>query len=286
LLLNLRGKEAIAPHASQAPAEHFAFLANKFSEQIQSCAASSRAFTTHTMPTRLWFRLAEIFGTLLLIAILLAAWRADRRDRAKLAADLAIAKQSLAQADARQHDRDAQLAQTLAAIAAEKRAVTTPAQILRELPQQLSLPTPITLQPSTLSTNPSAQDCSSGTNCVPEGLDVARPSELPASKARQQSKPQAPAPKAGNSGQQLLLPAADLKPLYDYTLDCQACQAKLSAAQADLTDERAKSTILTRERDEAVRAAKGGSLLRRVARNTKWLMIGAAAGLIAAKARP
>jgi hypothetical protein len=72
----------------------------------------------------------------------------------------------------------------------------------------------------------------------------------------------------------------------DFTLDCKACQAKLAAAQADLIDERAKTTVLARERDEAVRAAKGGSLLRRIARNAKWLAIGAAAGAIAAKAHP
>ena len=46
----------------------------------------------------------------------------------------------------------------------------------------------------------------------------------------------------------------------------------------------AKTAALTRERNEAVRVAKGGSLLRRIARNAKWLAIGAAAGAIAAKA--
>ena len=85
---------------------------------------------------------------------------------------------------------------------------------------------------------------------------------------------------------QAVIPTEDLKPLYDFALDCKACQAKLAAAQADLTDERTKTAVLTRERDAAVRAAKGGSLLRRIARNAKWLAIGAAAGAIAAKAHP
>jgi hypothetical protein len=35
-----------------------------------------------------------------------------------------------------------------------------------------------------------------------------------------------------------------LKPLYDFTIDCKACQAKLSAAQGNLTDERKKTTAL------------------------------------------
>ena len=89
---------------------------------------------------------------------------------------------------------------------------------------------------------------------------------------------------ATNSGASAILPLADLKPLYDFTLDCQACQSKLAAAQSDLTDERAKTATLTRERNEAVRAAKGGSTLRRMARAAKWFALGAAAGAIAATA--
>jgi len=60
-------------------------------------------------------------------------------------------------------------------------------------------------------------------------------------------------------------------------------QAKLAAAQGDLTDEKTKTTALTKERDEALKAAKGGSVLRRIARAAKWFAIGAAAGAIAAK---
>jgi len=98
------------------------------------------------MLTRLSIRITAAAIASGLILALLAAWRADRRDRAQLATDLAAGRQALAQADARQHDRDAQLLQTLAALAAEKRAVTAPAQILRKLPQQIPLPAPIALQ--------------------------------------------------------------------------------------------------------------------------------------------
>jgi hypothetical protein len=230
------------------------------------------------MPTRLWLRLAEILVTASLAAIVVSAWRADHRDRTQLAADLATAQQALAQADARQHDRDAQLLQTLAALATEKRTITTPAQIVGALPQQIPLPVPITLQAQDPMSKPQKETCSSGLRwsakgplCGPEGLESTQRSTNPASNA---------------AATPAILPAEDLKPLYDFTLDCKACQAKLAAAQADLTDEQAKTTVLTRERDEAVRAAKGGSLLRRIARNAKWLAIGAAAGAIAAKAHP
>jgi len=228
------------------------------------------------MPTRLWLRLTEILVPLALAAIVLAAWNADRRDRAQLATDLAAANQTVAQANTRQHDRDTQLLQTLAALAAEKRTITTPAQIVRELAKQIPLPAPIALQAPNPSSNPERPPRSSGVLrsswgpiCVPEGLDPTRPSTNPASKA---------------IATQAILPTADLKPLYDFTIDCKACQAKLAAAQSDLTDERAKTTVLTRERNEAVQAVKGGSVFRRIARNAKWLAIGAAAGAIAAKA--
>ncbi|MGB6833485.1 MAG: hypothetical protein WBE24_08495, partial [Candidatus Acidiferrum sp.] len=81
-----------------------------------------------------------------------------------------------------------------------------------------------------------------------------------------------------------ILPAADLKPLYDFAMDCKACQAKLATAQADLSDEKTENTALTKEKDAAVAAAKGGSVLHRILRAAKWFVLGAAAGAVAAKA--
>lgn len=230
------------------------------------------------MPTRIYLRVTEILIAATLAIAVLAAWRAARRDRAQLAAELAVANQSLTQATARQHDREAQLQKTLAALAAEKRRIKTPAQILQDLPNQIVLPRPITLNSADPATGPATPPCSSGLprssrgpNCAPEGLDPTTSSKLPTSK---------PDPS------RLVLPLEDLKPLYNFALDCRACQAKLAAAQADLADERAKTAVLTRERNEAVRAAKGGGVLRRIVRNAKWLAIGAAAGALAAKAHP
>ena len=194
------------------------------------------------MHARYWFHLAELTFALLLALAVFFSWRTDRRDRSQLESELAATKQLLAAADARQHDRDNQLAQTLATLAAEKRTIVTPTQIVRELPTQISLPSPIVLESAPASPNsPSPQ-----TNAV--------------------------------------IPAEDLKPLYDFTIDCKACQAKLATAQSDLTDERQKTTALTRERDDALRIARGGSTWRRIARAAKWFLIGAAAGAVAAKA--
>src|SRR5438270_13227104 len=97
-------------------------------------------------------RLAEITLIAILLATLLFAWRAERHDRTELKVELAAAQEALAAVDSRQHDRDAQLVQTLSTLAAQKRAVNTPEQILRALPQQILLPTPISLAPSSNST--------------------------------------------------------------------------------------------------------------------------------------
>jgi len=57
----------------------------------------------------------------------------------------------------------------------------------------------------------------------------------------------------------------------------QSLQAKLASHPSRLTTNAPKQSWLTHERDEAVHAANGGSVLRRIARNAKWLAIGALA---------
>ena len=221
------------------------------------------------MTARLWLRLAEVSVPAIIAISILLAWQADRRDRAQLASQLAAAQQIIAQASANQKDRDAQLTQTLAQLTAQKNSTLTSAQLLQLLPQALRLPAPIAPQ--------SAAAASAAT----------APSSSPPSAKGNSPLPDNPLPKSTsqqNGGPTVALPSTDLKPLYDFALDCQACQAKLTAVQADLTDEKTKSAALTKERDAALQAAKGGSVLRRIARAAKWFALGAAAGAIAAKA--
>src|SRR5690348_6729843 len=225
------------------------------------------------MSRRIWLRLAETLLPVVLAIIIFSAWEADRRDRAQLAGQLAAAQKTISQAAASQHDRDILLSQTLAQIAAEKQAAVTPVQILKAIPSIIPLPAPIAPQSQ-------PQPLAQGTPG-----EATAPSTGPADKsARSGALPGNPTPKPAQLGD-TILPAADLKPLYDFALDCKACQARLQAAQSDLQDEKAKTLALTGERDAAVRAAKGGSALRRIARAAKWFLLGAAAGALAAKAR-
>ena len=80
------------------------------------------------------------------------------------------------------------------------------------------------------------------------------------------------------------IPAADLAPLYNYVQDCRACQLELTAAKQDATDDAAKIRALTRERDAAITATKGGPFWLRLKRNAHWLAIGAAIGAVTSTA--
>jgi hypothetical protein len=222
------------------------------------------------MSWKLTLRLGELTISVILAASLFLAWRAERTDRAKLTAQLAVAQQSLTQATDRQQSRDADLLRTLASLAAQKRTVQNPEQILNALPQQIPLPRPIVLEQS----EPTPAHAPTANSTNPGPTTNSKPAQPPNKNA---TKSAAPEPQAA-------IPTADLKPLYDFALDCKACQIKLAAAQSDLTDEKSKTATLTKERDEAVRTAKGGSLLQRFARAAKWLLIGAAAGTLAARA--
>ena len=212
------------------------------------------------MSLRLGIQIAAMILAVILGVAIVDAWRADRRDRAQLASELASTKKALADADARQRERDSQLAQTLSGLATLKRTIVTPAQIVRDIPREIPLPSPITLQLATPA-NSIAPQLSGESNSNFQAIH--------APEAKQQ---------------QALIPTDDLKPLYDFALECKACQAKLAASQSDLSDEKTKTAALSRERDDALRIARGGTIWRRVARAAKWLAIGAAAGAIAAKA--
>jgi hypothetical protein len=218
------------------------------------------------MSWKLTLRLAELTVSAILATSLFLAWRAERSDRAKLATELAVAQQSLTQASDRQQSRDADLLHTLATLATQRHDVQTPQQILQSLPQQIPLPQPIVLAPL------ANQAASPG--------QTATANDTAATTSSQHS----PVTKSSAPEPQAVIPSADLKPLYDFALNCKACQAKLTAAQSDLADEKTKTATLTKERDAAVRTAKGGSAIQRFARAAKWLLIGAAAGTLAARA--
>ncbi len=204
------------------------------------------------MTLRIWLKLAAAAIALVLGICVYYAWRGAQHEQAQLKAELQATQKAVADADSRQQSRNAQLAQLLAQLNQKKATVQSPAQIVTALPGVLPLPTPLTLP-----------------------AQAANPS-LPATQGGSKQPVETPAPK-------VQLPSEDLKPLYDFAVNCQECQAQLTAIQANLKDEQTKTQALSKERDTALQAASGGSVLRRVVRAAKWFVIGAAAGAVAAK---
>ena len=240
-------------------------------------------------------------AAIIAVPLIVYSWLESRADRAQLQATLAAQQQMIDLAESREHESAAELKISLDQIAALKRQVQTPAQIISSLPQYLPLPEPITLEPAPrASTQQSSESISSalrpqrgiaaekGTvaSTAPRSSD-SHGTFLPDSPAKDAAPPrdaQSPDQLATSSGN-AEIPDADLKPLYDFVQDCRACQAQLAAANANLTDEQARSAALARERDAAVTAAKGGGFLRQLKRDAKWLTIGAVAGVVLARTR-
>jgi hypothetical protein len=213
-----------------------------------------------------WIKLVAVVVTAVLAAGVFVAWRDARKEQAALQAELKTTQQALAEATAQEASRDAAVNDLVAGLKKKEAAVQKPAQVVAALPGMIPLPEPITIEPER-----------TGTTKQAGGIERPAADGGPYKVQKSQSLPDGIQPKVN-------FPAADLKPLYDFAADCKACQAKLAAAQADLADEKLKSQALGRERDDALKAVKGGSVLRRIARAAKWFAIGAAAGAIAAKA--
>ncbi len=213
-------------------------------------------------------RIIEIvaFCVALLVAIFaVCAWINSRDEQQRLQTTLTAQKQVINAVDVRERARDSGLKDALAQIAKLKRGTQTPSQIIRDLPQYLPLPQPITFG----NLNP--------TEAVPQHTTVT-PEKASSSPTV------APSLLEGNPATPAVqVPVADLKPLYNFVQDYRACQLRLTAANQDTADQAGKVAALTRERNVAITAAKGGSFWHRLRGNALWFAIGAGAGYAALK---
>lgn len=179
-------------------------------------------------------------AALIAVALLADAWRSARHDSQQLAATLAAQNAVIQQAGEREKQRDSQLANALATIQTQKRAVHTPQQAAKQLASVLPpLPLPVSIHDPDLS--------------VP-----LPPGETPAAS--------------------ISIPQPDLMPLYDDLQDCRASADQNDSLKKDLSDEKARSAALLHERDAAVAAAHGGTFFTRLKRAAKWFAIGVATG--------
>lgn len=186
-------------------------------------------------------------AALCLAVILARSWNASREAAKEMRVVFRAQTPVLNQAEKREQQRDAVLAQNLAQIAREERTTKTPAEIARGLPSAFpSLPQPIAV--------------SLGPGVPVDPQVTAEPPAL------------------------ITVPQADLKPLFAGLEECRACQERLAAVQQDLNDEQAKVSALTLERDAAIKTARRGGFWARARVGAKWFVVGGALGAIAASA--
>jgi len=200
------------------------------------------------LTTRVKLEIGATLVVLVIVAIVGGSWLGAREEGIRLKATLEAQNSVIVDAVKRETVREETLKASLAQLEDLKKSVQSPTQVVQRLPQLIPLPQPITLN-------------------------------LPAALAQGDAKLAGVQP-----GQTATIPAADLKPLYDFAITCKECQAKVLALQQDKVDDGVKIGALVKERDEAVTAAKGGSKWTRIKSAVKWLVIGAAAGAVALKA--
>ena len=229
--------------------------------------------------TRRTFEIATFCAAVLIAALAIHAWLSSRDEQRRLQSTLAAQEQVLDAAGTRERTRQATLNDALAKIERLKRAAQTPQQILRELPEYLPLPQPITLAPSATNTN--AQQ-GTALSAKSEASPQLSPRHLQAPPVEPPAPPQPAVPCNPDGNCVAQIPTVDLKPLYDFTQNCRECQLRLTAAQQDHADDIAKLAAVTRERDAAITAAKGGTFWRRLRRDSLWFVVGVGVGAAAA----
>ena len=96
---------------------------------------------------RTWIKIAAVVIVAILAASVFVAWRDARQQQAALQAELKTTQQALAEATARQASRDATVNDLVGALKKKQAAVQKPAQVVAALPDILTLPVPITIEP-------------------------------------------------------------------------------------------------------------------------------------------
>lgn len=215
---------------------------------------------------RALFVVALVGSLAVTLALAGRSWLAVREDRIRLQTTIAAQQQLIGAAEKREQQRAQQLGDALAQIGELKKTVSTPQQVLRELPRYLTLPQPIQIAPS-----------------PGQPADAQQGSAHPEKSAPGAPVRDEPLRRESAEGETVAqLPLEDLKPLFDFVQDCHACKLQLAAAQADHADDLTKIAALTKERDAAVKKATGGGFWKRTQRAVKWLAIGAAIGYLVA----
>jgi hypothetical protein len=204
-------------------------------------------------------------------AIVFHAWLNARAVQRQIESSLRTQEGVIASVNSAEAKRDQSLQGVLNEISKVKHATKTPLQVVTELPKYLPLPAPISL------TSAVTHQLSENSSLLTASTGDSPPSPVTPGEAAFPPKPAVgygPKP-------DVELPTQDLKPLFDFVQDCRSCEIELEAARQLASANSAKLTAVTRERDLALKAAKGGSNWIRLRRGFEWFAVGALAGYAA-----
>lgn len=177
--------------------------------------------------------LAGVAIFLVIIGVIAAnAWHNAMVARARLEATMQADKAHQGELTQQAATIAQDLKQRIAALESDKARTQTPSEIIKEVPVYLpaNLPAPITTV-----TQPAAPGAKDQTPVITGAM----------------------------------VPASDFKPIFDQLVECKECAAKLSADDADLRIKSEQLVSVTRERDAAIKAVKGGSFFQRLKHDAK-----------------
>jgi hypothetical protein len=182
-------------------------------------------------------------------------WDSNRKTQEKLRATLSHDERFVADANKSISDRDTSLRAALEQIATFKKKNQTPGEVVKQLPNYLRLPRPITIS----ATPPSAM------------------TTVEATFSKSGQIIQSATPLVGS------IPSEDLKPLFDFVQDCRTANVKLEIANQDSADYVKQMVALRSERDVTISALKEGGVFKRLKHDVVWLLAGAVVGYVGAE---
>ncbi len=231
--------------------------------------------------TRRMFEIAVSAVAVVSIALSVNVWLRSREAQHQLASAFSVEQKLIAQSDLSKRQQDQELKSLLKEIEKVKQRTQTPAQVIKQLPKYLALPKPITIPSAREPGSREVQSASNRDTSKTSGRIrlVAPDSHVSQSK---RSIVVVPAPSLQDrGGLDADLPLQDLKPLFDYVQDRRICDAEIKASRKAMADDSVKMAALTRERDLAIRTARGGSFWHRARQGLVLFAFGAIAGYTA-----
>jgi hypothetical protein len=202
--------------------------------------------------------------SIIVVVVIVRNYVGSRAEISSLREEVTSGQKSIDAATKRNEGRDTALRQQIREIEALKRRVRTPGQVVAALSAALpQLPLPITVsRPVDLREGQNAE-----TNHLAP-LGTTGPANSGSANVS-----------TDRSGVVLRIPDDDLKPMFDNLQDCREATATVATLKRNLTDTVGQLSVMTTERNMALRKTSPNTKWSNVKQAAKWLVVGATLGL-------